>query len=81
MGCFPLSAMALGFFSSEQGGRCEVMEEYASGFAGYPGGYFIDCKSTLGVMTGWRTLLEYQAAGFSSRMRRVFIEQCLWFPN
>jgi hypothetical protein len=28
-------------------------------------------------MTGWRALLEYQAAGFSSRMRRVFIEQCL----
>jgi hypothetical protein len=45
------------------------------------GGYFIDYESALGVMTGWRTLLEYQAAGFSSRMRRVFIEQCLWFPN
>jgi hypothetical protein len=45
------------------------------------GGYFIDCESPLGVMTGWRTLLEYQAAGFSSRMRGVFIEQCLWFPN
>jgi hypothetical protein len=48
---------------------------------GTQGGYFIDYESTLGVMTGWRTLLEYQAAGFSSRMRRVFIEQCLWFPN
>jgi hypothetical protein len=81
MGCFPLSAMALGFSPLEQGGGCEVMEEYASGFAGHPGGYFIDCKSALGVMTGWRALLEYQAAGFSSRMRRVFIEQCLWFPN
>jgi hypothetical protein len=46
---------------------------------GTQGGYFIDCESALGVMTGWRTLLEYQAAGFSSRMRRVFIEQCLWF--
>jgi hypothetical protein len=33
------------------------------------------------VMTGWRVLLEYQAAGFSSRMRRVFIEQRLWFSN
>jgi hypothetical protein len=48
---------------------------------GIPEGYFIDWESALGVMTGWRTLLEYQAAGFSSRMRRVFIEQCLWFPN
>jgi hypothetical protein len=58
-----------------------MMEEYASEFAGHPGGYFIDRESTLGVMTGWRTLLEYQATGFSSRMRRVFIEQCLWFLN
>jgi hypothetical protein len=39
---------------------------------GTQGGYFIDCESAFGVMTGWRTLLEYQAAGFSSRMRRVF---------
>jgi hypothetical protein len=43
------------------------------------GGYFISCESALGVMTGWRTLWEYQTAGFSLRMRRVFIEQCLWF--
>jgi hypothetical protein len=42
---------------------------YVSGFAGHPGGYFIDCESALGVMTGWRTLLEYQTVGFSSRMR------------
>jgi hypothetical protein len=41
MGCFPLSAMALGFSPMEQWRRCEVMEEYASGFAGHPGGYFI----------------------------------------
>jgi hypothetical protein len=54
---------------------------YASGFAGNQGGYFISCESALGLMTGWCALLEYQAAGFSSRMRRVFIEQCLWFPN
>jgi hypothetical protein len=81
IGCFPLSAMALGFSPVEQWRRCEVMEVYASGFAWHPGGYFIDCESALGVMTGWRTLLEYQAAGFSSRMRRVFIEQCLWFQN
>jgi hypothetical protein len=42
-----------------------VMEVYASGFAEHQGGYFISCESALGVMTGWRTLLEYQAAGFS----------------
>jgi hypothetical protein len=53
------------------------MEVYASGFVGHPGGYFIDCEGALGVMTGWRTLLEYQAAGFSSRMQGIFIEQCL----
>jgi hypothetical protein len=41
------------------------MEVYTSGFAGHPGGYFIDCEGALGVMTGWRTLLEYQTAGFS----------------
>jgi hypothetical protein len=59
MGCFPLSSMALGFSSLSRGRRCEVMEEYASGFAGQPGAYFIDCESALGVMTGWRMLLEY----------------------
>jgi hypothetical protein len=58
-----------------------VMEGYASGFVGHLGGYYIDCESALGVKTGWRALLEYQAAGFSSRMRKVFTEQCLWFPN
>jgi hypothetical protein len=72
---------ALGFSFVEQWRRCEVMEVYASGFAGHPGGYFIDSESALGVMTGSRTLLEYQAAGFSSRMRSVFVEQCLWFLN
>jgi hypothetical protein len=40
------------------------MEVYASGFAGYQGGYLIDRESALGVMTGWRALLEYQAVGF-----------------
>jgi hypothetical protein len=73
--------MALVFSPLEQGGRYEVMEVYASGFAGHQGGYFISCESALGVMTGWRALLEYQAAGFSHRMRRVFIEQCLLFSN
>jgi hypothetical protein len=48
---------------------------------GTPEGYFIDWERALGVMTGWRTLLEYQAAGFFSRMRRVFVEQCLWIPE
>jgi hypothetical protein len=48
---------------------------------GIPGGYFIDSESALGVMTGWRALLEYQAAGFFFRMRGVFIEQCLWIPE
>jgi hypothetical protein len=81
MGCFPLSAMALGFSPLEQGRRCEVMEVYANGFAGHQGGYFISCESALGVMIGWRTSLEYQMTWFSLRMRRVFIEQCLWFPD
>jgi hypothetical protein len=81
MGCFPLSAMALGFFLWSRERRCEVMEVYANGFAGHQGGYFISCESALGVMSGWRTLLEYQAAGFSLRMQRVFIEQFLWIPN
>jgi hypothetical protein len=40
---------------------------------GISAGYFIDQGSALGVMTGWRALLEYRAAGLSSRMRRVFI--------
>jgi hypothetical protein len=57
------------------------MEVYANGFVGHQGGYFISCESALGVMTGWHILLEYQAVGFSLRMRRVFIEQCLWIPN
>jgi hypothetical protein len=43
---------ALGFSFVEQWRRCEVMEVYASGFAGHPGGYFIDSESALGVMTG-----------------------------
>jgi hypothetical protein len=81
MVAFPCPPWPWGFFPLEQGGRCEVMEVDTSGFAGHQGGYFIDCESALGVMTGWRALLEYQAAGFSSRMRRVFIEHCLWFPN
>jgi hypothetical protein len=41
MDCFPLSAMALGFFPLEQGRRCEVMEVYANGFGEHQEGYFI----------------------------------------
>jgi hypothetical protein len=48
---------------------------------GIPEGYFIDRESALGVTTGWRTLLEYQAAGFSLPNARGFIEQCLWIPE
>jgi hypothetical protein len=39
MGRLPLS-MALGFSVLEQGRRCEVMDECASGFAGHPRGLF-----------------------------------------
>jgi hypothetical protein len=42
-GLLSLVRRGFGVYTSEQGGgRCEVMEEYASGFAGYLGGYFID---------------------------------------
>jgi hypothetical protein len=51
---------------------CEMMEVYASGFVEHQGGYFVSHENALGVMTGWRTLMEYQTAGFSPRMRRVF---------
>jgi hypothetical protein len=71
---FPCLPWPWGFFLWSRGRRFEVMEVYASGFAGHQGGYFISCESALGVMTGWRALLEYQVIGFSSRMRRVFIE-------
>jgi hypothetical protein len=50
----------------------EMMEVYASGFAGHQGGYFISRESASGVMTSWRTLWECQTAGFSPRMRKVF---------
>jgi hypothetical protein len=39
-GLLSLVRHGLGFSPLEQGGRCEVMEEYASGFAGHPGGIF-----------------------------------------
>jgi hypothetical protein len=65
---FPCPPWPWGFLLWSKGRRCEVMEVYGSGFAGHQGGYFIYCESALGVMTGWRALLEYQATGFSSRM-------------
>jgi hypothetical protein len=45
---------------------------YASEFAEHQGSYFISWQDALGVMTGGRTLSEYQTVGFSLRMRRVF---------
>jgi hypothetical protein len=44
MGCFPLSAMALGFLLWSRGRRCEVMEVYASGFAGYQGAILLTVR-------------------------------------
>jgi hypothetical protein len=81
MGCFPLSAMALGFFPLEQGEKMWSDGSVYEWICRAPRGYFISCESALGVMTGWRALWEYQTAGFSLRMRRVFIEQCLWLPD
>jgi hypothetical protein len=70
---FPCPPWLWGFFLWDMGRRCEVMEVYASGFAGHQGGYFISCESVLGVLTGWRTLWEYQTAGNT--------KQCSWFPD
>jgi hypothetical protein len=57
MGCFPLSAMTLGFFPWSREKRCGMMEVYASGFAGHQGSCFISYENALGMMTGWRTLM------------------------
>jgi hypothetical protein len=46
-----------------------------------PAGYFIDRRGALGVMTGQYTLLEYQAAGFSTKCEGFFLEQCLWIAE
>jgi hypothetical protein len=56
---FPLVRHGFGVFflwRSRMRGH-EVMEVYASVFAGHQGGYFISRESTLGVMIGWRTLM------------------------
>jgi hypothetical protein len=58
-----------------------MMEECASGFAERPAGYFIDRRGALGVMTGQYTLLEYQAAGFSTKCEGFSLEQCLWIAE
>jgi hypothetical protein len=50
----------------------EMMEVYASGFAGHQGGYFISRESASGVMTGWRTLMGIPDGRVSLRMRRFF---------
>jgi hypothetical protein len=39
---------------------------------GIPASYFIDRRGASGVMTGQRTLLEYQAAGFFSQNAKGF---------
>jgi hypothetical protein len=38
-----------------------------------PAGYFIDRGGALGVMTSQYTLLEYQAAGFSTKCEGFFL--------
>jgi hypothetical protein len=48
---------------------------------GVSAGYFIDRESALGVMTGWRALLEYQAAGFPPECEGFSFEQCLWIAE
>jgi hypothetical protein len=48
---------------------------------GISAGYFIDRRGALGVMTGQRTLLEYQTAGFSSECEGFSLEQCLWIAD
>jgi hypothetical protein len=72
-GCFPLSAMSLGvfFWRRRTRGR-EMMEVYENGFAEHQGGYFISCESASGVMTSCLHQWEYQTAGVSPWMRRVF---------
>jgi hypothetical protein len=73
IGCFPMSAMALGVFLWRRGMRGrEMMEVYASGFAEYQGGHIISRESASGVMTGWRALMGIPNGGVSPRMRRVF---------
>jgi hypothetical protein len=44
---------------------------------GVPAGYFIDRRGALGVMTGQRTLLEYQAAGFFPKCEGFSLEKYL----
>jgi hypothetical protein len=83
IGCFPLSAMALGVFlwGRRTSGR-EMMEVYASGFAEHQGGYFISRESASGVMTEWRALIGIpNGGGLSLNAKGFSIEQCSWLPN
>jgi hypothetical protein len=50
----------------------EMMEVYASGFAGHQGGYFISHESASGVMTGWRTLMGIPNGRVSSQNAKGF---------
>jgi hypothetical protein len=76
-GLLSLVLYDFGVFSSGAGGedvrwwKCMRVDLQST-----KGGYFISWEDALGVMIGWRTLWEYQTAGFFLRMRRVFIEQC-----
>jgi hypothetical protein len=48
---------------------------------GISAGYFIDRRGALGVMTGQRTLLEYQRQGFLPECEGFSLEQCLWIAD
>jgi hypothetical protein len=49
---------------------------------GISAGYFIDRRSTLGVMTGQYALLEYQTAGFSPGCEGFFcLNSAYGLPN
>jgi hypothetical protein len=59
----------------------EMMEVYASGFAGHQGGYFISRESASGVMTSWRTLMGIPNGRVFPECEGFFIEQCSWILN
>jgi hypothetical protein len=76
-GCFPLSAMALGFFWKRRTRGREMMEVYANGFAEHQRGYFISSENASGVMTGWRALMGIpNGGGLYLDAKGLFIEQC-----
>jgi hypothetical protein len=82
MGCFPLSAMTLGFFSSEAG-RKDVRWWRCM---------WVDLQSTKGAILlaermywkWWLVGVHYgntKRQGFLSECEGFFIEQCSWFPE